>query len=104
MLLMHYTTMADSLQEEGYMSTPLFNAPAGTVWASPDYSTLAHLSTSHSFVDCVQSICGVWLDKRVLSLQVGGYSVQPCLFCIGLMWAKMVKTYKAEAVNDNITS
>ena len=76
------------------MSTPLFNAPAGTVWASPDYSTLAHLSTSHSFVDCVQSICGVWLDSRILSSQVGGHSRQPCFNCIAVLWAKMVKAYQ----------
>ena len=76
------------------MSTPLFQAPAGTVWASPDYSTLAHLFAGKEGRAGIGSICGVWLDKPVLSVQVGGYFMQPCQNCIALMWAKMVKTYQ----------
>ena len=76
------------------MSTPLFTAPVGTVWVSEDFSSLAHLRTREGVVTPSVSICGVWLDKPVLSVQVGGYAMQPCQNCIALMWAKMVKTYQ----------
>ena len=76
------------------MATPLFPAPAGTVWVSEDFSSLAHLRTREGVVTPSVSICGVWLANRVLSCQVGGYSMWPCLNCIALMWAQMVKTYQ----------
>ena len=86
------------------MSTPLFSAPAGAVWVSEDYSSLAHLRTREGVVTPSVSLCGVWLANRILSSQVGGASRQPCLYCIAQMWAKMVKTYRPETVNDHIKS
>ena len=61
------------------MSTPLFNAPAGTIWASADYSSLAHLRTREGIITPSVSLCGVRLDELALSNQVGGYSMEPCL-------------------------
>ena len=78
--------------------TPLFNAPSGTVWGSDHHSSLAHLVLEEAGRHHNISICDVQIDGFILSLQVGGYSRQPCLYCIAQMWAKMVKMYKPEAV------
>ena len=75
------------------MPTPLFNALQGTIWVGQGKSSLAHLVTYKKSLASRAAFCGINVDGRVLSLQVGGYSMQPCLYCIGLMWAKMVNRY-----------